>query len=232
MKKILLFISASFIVLGVSAQNCETTLPASVLVRTMDGDHQGSGDALWLCEGLTFEIKGQSNTVYMEKDGDLTITGNDQNTVYVKFPGSITINGNGMGTYILDSGVVVSGSAMGSANITTCGSPNHVKYNYDNVPATPGCIDTSSSTVGISRAAVIENVKLYPNPASSNLNIEIGEESINSDYKIYSVSGKVILTGRLYDFNNIIDVSNLDKGLYFIEIENSTGKISKRISIE
>ncbi len=231
MKKILLFLSASFIVLGAYSQNCETTPPSSVKVRTSDGDHVGSGDALWICENVTFEIVGQSNTVYAESGTSITITGNDQNTIYVKGPSTLTINGNGAGTYIVDDDVTVNGSAAGSASITTCMDPDSVVYNYDNVPATPGCIDTTN-TVGINKRIQKEEVKIYPNPASTVINVELSAELVNSEYRIYSISGKIVLQGRLDNNNTQLDITSLEKGLYFVEIENSLGKVSKRISVE
>ena len=80
------------------------------------------------------------------------------------------------------------------------------------------------STLGINDFELNKNViKLYPNPTVSILNIE-SEESIKQ-IRIFNVLGKEILKTK----NKIIDVSQLNQGVYLIEIEEGNNqKIIKR----
>jgi len=229
MKKLLLFISASLITTWAISQNCETTLPSTVKVKKVNGSHVQDADAIWICENLTFDIVGTDNTVYVEKGGTITITGNNQKTVFVKYPGSLIINSNNNLLFKVDSGVVVTDNGTGNT-IDTCFAIKPVIFKYDNITGIIDCIDTS--TVGISAIHPKNNIKLYPNPVVSVLNIDIPLDAGFSKYKIYSMSGKVVLTGELIEGTSQIDMTSAKKGLYFIEIENSYGKVSKRISVE
>lgn len=70
-----------------------------------------------------------------------------------------------------------------------------------------------------------KSILLYPNPAYSRLYI-LPTDSKNSieSVRIYTSSGSLI--GAVKSTNNLIDISNLSQGLYFIEIET---KLDKRI---
>ncbi len=70
---------------------------------------------------------------------------------------------------------------------------------------------------------------LYPNPASDIININPGH-SIRSTYRIMNSLGNVVAKGTIK--NNVVDVSALQKGIYFIELtdeeETFTEKFIKR----
>ncbi len=66
---------------------------------------------------------------------------------------------------------------------------------------------------------------VYPNPASSELIISIDRNSVINRIKIYNTFGKLI---RIIDTPDArINVSDLDDGLYIIEIQ-STGKVGRK----
>jgi len=60
---------------------------------------------------------------------------------------------------------------------------------------------------------------IYPNPTSSILNLKINES--NSILQIFDITGKIIVTKSVYHSNEIINVENFPKGIYFIKL---TGK--------
>gem|GEM_PF-6285028 len=62
-------------------------------------------------------------------------------------------------------------------------------------------------------------VKLYPNPASTYLTIEISWKG-NSQFKIYSIEGKLKIEGDLKYGTNNIDTRTLPPGYYITEISN------------
>ena len=67
-----------------------------------------------------------------------------------------------------------------------------------------------------------EEVQVYPNPFSEEINI-VG--SIDS-YAIFDASGKMLLTGN----TNKIETKNLIKGLYLVKINMKNGEsISRKI---
>jgi hypothetical protein len=66
------------------------------------------------------------------------------------------------------------------------------------------------------------NFKVYPNPVSNELNIDLDSFSENDlSVKIYSSLGSLITLKHTISIeNNKVDVSQLNNGIYFIEIGN------------
>lgn len=61
---------------------------------------------------------------------------------------------------------------------------------------------------------------IYPNPTNDVLFVL--SESINSEYRITNTIGQTIMTGNITSDNQMIDVSSLPKGIYFITLTNKT----------
>ena len=92
-----------------------------------------------------------------------------------------------------------------------------------------GCVDTSScytvSTVGIDENSMENSFTVYPNPAQTQLNITAENEEINS-IKIIDVTGKVVQT---FEENpNTINVADLSKGMYILQIQTKREVGTKR----
>jgi len=67
----------------------------------------------------------------------------------------------------------------------------------------------------------MQKVKLFPNPVSDFIKVEINK---SYNFKIYSLTGSLILKGNQSP-NKSIDVNQLNKGLYILELE--TGNNNK-----
>ncbi|MDG2463489.1 MAG: T9SS type A sorting domain-containing protein [Crocinitomicaceae bacterium] len=62
-------------------------------------------------------------------------------------------------------------------------------------------------------------LSIYPNPASSQFSIDgLNQES---SFELVSVLGERVLTGKVSSASNMIAVSELKKGVYFLKIEGS-----------
>ncbi|MEN9333759.1 MAG: hypothetical protein RLY35_939 [Bacteroidota bacterium] len=75
------------------------------------------------------------------------------------------------------------------------------------------------------------NVKLYPNPATTVLNINLEHfDSINLQYTIRSVDGKLLEQGRLNanQWNQSLDIQGLASGVYLLEIKNNEAILTQR----
>ena len=59
-----------------------------------------------------------------------------------------------------------------------------------------------------------DNVRIYPNPANNFLNISSSE--IIQRVEVLDVVGRVIVSKTLNNSNYILDVSNLNSNVYFI----------------
>ncbi len=64
-----------------------------------------------------------------------------------------------------------------------------------------------------------KTLKIYPNPASIQLNLSFADNVENSYIKIISILGQTVLEKQNISGNNLsLDVSNLSKGIYVIEV--------------
>jgi hypothetical protein len=71
-------------------------------------------------------------------------------------------------------------------------------------------------------------IKLYPNPATSVLHIQ-SENLTASEYAIYNVVGKLVTQNTITNPNDVqINVQNLERGLYFVKIDNQYLKFIKQ----
>ncbi len=77
-----------------------------------------------------------------------------------------------------------------------------------------GTINGTLSTNYLEKELVI---KLFPNPATTNISITGLSE--RSSYNVYDVVGKPILKGTLLNGNSI-NIENLSSGLYFLKLKN------------
>ncbi len=92
-----------------------------------------------------------------------------------------------------------------------------------------GCSLTHVFTILFSTSTDdLENIldfSIYPNPTSNNLTIDCIECNTSTTFTIYTIEGKKIMEGQSLDTGNKIDVSRLNNGLYFLQV-NHNGKSS------
>ncbi len=78
-----------------------------------------------------------------------------------------------------------------------------------------------------------DNFNLYPNPASSRLNIDFKEESLNNvSLSIFTIDGRQLKLISLNEKNNSIDISNLATGVYLILIKIGPKSTFKKLIVE
>ena len=72
-----------------------------------------------------------------------------------------------------------------------------------------------------------DQIRIYPNPVKDILNIDL--KSDKGSVKIFDLTGKVVKTADL-NKSGTIDVSQLTKGMYLVEIIlNGNAKVTKKI---
>lgn len=86
-------------------------------------------------------------------------------------------------------------------------------YFVNIIPATTGIQEQAQTTW-----------TLYPNPAMNELKIKADYSLQGNIYRVLDVTGRVIASGKIS--TNSIDVSQFDKGMYIMQIENAAGGIS------
>ena len=75
-------------------------------------------------------------------------------------------------------------------------------------------------------------MKLYPNPATDKLTVELS--GVNMDaatLKIYGITGVAVHISELTQLKTVVDLSNLDQGIYLISVETGDHTLLKRIQV-
>jgi len=142
--------------------------------------------------------------------------------------------GGGGGGILWTSSPIISGITKylsgGSPGIFT--SPGSYCYNTGNgaLAGQPGIaiIDLiipegttpCSSTTGINHLNKISQISIYPNPALNTITIKNEISIIGTDFQILDNLARVVLAGKLDKENNIINISNLSKGVYFVNLNH------------
>ena len=90
------------------------------------------------------------------------------------------------------------------------------------------CIKDSNTSV----KSIIKNnkVRIYPNPTKDFLNIEIGDFDPNELIKmnITNIGGKEVLQRTEISQNEIVNISEFENGIYFINVETKNGVLTKK----
>ena len=86
----------------------------------------------------------------------------------------------------------------------------------------------NTNTVSVS--FIEESISIFPIPANNFLKIE-SPDNINN-VKVFTISGKEILSQSLNSQKTILDIRTLSSGLYFIKINTSSKEFTRKIIIE
>jgi Secretion system C-terminal sorting domain/YHYH protein len=81
--------------------------------------------------------------------------------------------------------------------------------------------------------AIEQNIKIYPNPASDILKINLGNNALESDVQTISIFDlKGSLVSKTPKFEPSLDIKNLSKGTYFVKIQFSNSVVTKKILVK
>ncbi|NLJ81722.1 MAG: T9SS type A sorting domain-containing protein, partial [Bacteroidales bacterium] len=87
-----------------------------------------------------------------------------------------------------------------------------------------------TNTTSIQDYEANRDVLIYPNPSTDYIHIQFSEDiSVSYNARIYDITGKLQASYELNNTSNRIDVSNLAKGIYYIQLqrENTFLRTSK-----
>jgi len=190
-------------------------------------------------EGMGSSIYNQADTI-----NNGTINGMDTTTVWVSglhhnaTDYSFTVNVSSLAT--LTSTV---DDANGSIDLTVAGGMAPFTFDWDNdgtgdnddsedltdlstgtynvtVVDDFGCESTHqvSITVDAISNSIEQFVDVYPNPTTHFINIDLKENN-SANYRLINLVGENIESSNITNQNNKLDVSTLENGIYFLEIE-------------
>ncbi|NLI71889.1 MAG: T9SS type A sorting domain-containing protein [Bacteroidales bacterium] len=92
-------------------------------------------------------------------------------------------------------------------------------------------IPANNNGTGLKTISVDENVKVYPNPASTEVIID-AQEVFVENYSLYDIAGGLMTTGEMNGVSSTISVTNLQEGIYILQLNTTQGVVNKRIIIK
>jgi len=111
----------------------------------------------------------------------------------------------------------------------TCIQVDNVAYsttNWTNIDATASFSLNCNGSVGINEQDNQNNLTVYPNPVASQLTLQLQSGQTIEIVSIIDVTGKIVKA--IVTNNNTIDVSNLVKGIYFLQIQTNKGMLNSK----
>ena len=85
----------------------------------------------------------------------------------------------------------------------------------------------NTSSTGISG-----KVKIYPNPTENFINIDLKSEANNTSLVLSNIAGRNLGSWKMNSNSKRIDLSNLAKGVYLLEVKNHEINEIRKIVIE
>jgi hypothetical protein len=152
-------------------------------------------------------------------DSTVTLTLQHETAPTIGFFGSLLWISSGQSFVWYQDGVLLDGEVYQGYTPLTDGL-----YTVD-VYTASGCTHTISYTMqGLStRIKESFNVRLYPNPTLDIINIEA---STNLQVELYNGIGELVNNLQLVGGKDVLDLSNLPQGTYFIKLINEIGEFS------
>lgn len=76
--------------------------------------------------------------------------------------------------------------------------------------------------------AVENTIVIYPNPFNGHFTVKISDVN-NAHLEVYSISGQLAFSTSLYEKSTLIELSDLDKGIYLVKVVSGTNVFSKKV---
>ena len=76
---------------------------------------------------------------------------------------------------------------------------------------------------------VLSTINVYPNPTNDKFTLNVSNDLLGKGYVIIDFSGRIISQGKINALIQTIDVQEISKGAYFLQIDKSTAKAIKII---
>jgi len=121
---------------------------------------------------------------------------------------------------------------FGCMDPLACNYDSNANVNVSSLCCYPGlCNDRDLAFVcpELITTRMNEAFEIFPNPAQESLAVQLQKAAENSNYRIYNALGKLVLENeiRYGELNFPIDITNLEAGLYFIQLINGGTSFSK-----
>ena len=77
--------------------------------------------------------------------------------------------------------------------------------------------------------ALPAKVSVYPNPTKGIINVRLPQNQGNTALQLFDIQGRKILTKTTSNTDEVINIENLQEGIYLLTVENGEYKTTKKI---
>ena len=89
----------------------------------------------------------------------------------------------------------------------------------------------SDSTLSVDDQLLDTTIKVYPNPVTENLSIDLKDTGGEAKVTIYTMTGQLVKSKKLKAQNNSLNISQLKNGLYLVSLIFTDHKTIKTFKI-
>lgn len=188
----------------------KTEISFDLRLQTLDGSDQSIDlydSAYNLIASFYFDYQGN---IYAFDGADYKNVGNWTNNALYKVKYLVDFDTNTV-RYSLNATELLTGSISGASSLDV------IDFTTDNF-ATGYVVDNiqiiNKATQGTDDGAKKAKVKLYPNPTSDILNVEISEKV--TAIEVYDMVGQLVKSGK--DGSKSLNLTSLQKGVYVVKV--------------
>ncbi len=156
-------------------------------------------------------------------------TARDSNEIQNNMNNQLTGNEAGLVVYYNCNQGIAGGNNTSEVSLTNSSTYAGLEGQFHNMAlngsvsnfVVNSCCSREDSTANVKDMTLDNNqIKVYPNPTSTSLTIELTSNATNSQIRIFDMSGKLVTNYNLSNHDNLIniDVNNLESGVYLITI--------------
>jgi hypothetical protein len=192
---------------------------ATIISDTLFLNAQDNADAVFVLSITGALSTSVGATIFL-------LNGAQAKNVFWVVNGNVNLNTDAtfIGTIVSDNGTIdlavnanLSGRALTTSGIFSTNNSTIV-------------VPTSCSSIGVPTLHSENGVRLYPNPASYKLMIDLASK--DAKLNVLNMKGQVILTKQLDAELNEINVSTFTDGVYIIQLQTPTSLITERIVVK
>lgn len=169
-----------------------------------------------------------ANAIMLQPDGKIVIAGKSNYSGWGFTLVRYTTNGSLDNTFGTGGIVFTYSGATSGANGVVMQSDGKIVVAGDYQGSFNHQVEVAryySGVVGIEESGLLNFLKVYPNPAINNITIESVQKST---IEIFNIQGELIFSFFAEENHEIIDVSKLSKGMYFVKVKNENGVTVKK----
>ncbi len=248
--------TTSYSVIGTSAQGClgtavmTLTVNPSLLFNTNSGSIcEGSSFTITPTGAATYSFSSGSAIVTPTANSTYTVTGISATGCSGTAISSVTVypipsvSATASQTLLCDDGSTGASILSASTNATTYMWSNGAITMITSVTPTVtstytvtvfenGCSSSAYVTVAVNNCSGVKEldnnlISIYPNPTKGMLNVSVLKEMQGvTSVEVYDAIGKLVLKENITNQTSILNVSNIEEGMYMIRVINN-GKLLK-----